>query len=120
MPGCRWTSARLVPAWLGYMSSPRVQPPSCPGSSAGGDGERSSVRDDDRAPVERTFAQPLVGLADAIKGEALHVSADDALTGELEHLHELDRRSPVRDAERGVERYRAELVPQDATGEPDD
>src|SRR3954451_1585712 len=36
MPGCRWTSARLVPAWLVYMSSPRVQPPSWPGSSAGG------------------------------------------------------------------------------------
>src|SRR4051794_40100483 len=38
MPGWSLTSAMLVPAWLAYSSSPRVQPPSWPGSSAGGAG----------------------------------------------------------------------------------
>src|SRR5260370_18102081 len=39
MPGCSGAMVTSAPAWLVYASSPRVQPPSCPGSVTGGGGD---------------------------------------------------------------------------------
>ena len=54
------------------------------------------MRTDHGAPIERSLAQARVCLVDALEREALHVRANLPLASELEHLHQLDRRSQKR------------------------